>query len=182
MNLKKLAILWPTGVIIILDQISKYWVRAEMPLWKSYSVIGSEFFRLTHVENTGVAFGFRIGSPIFLITFNLIASAFLLYFIFKPERLGPSSHPAMLQFALSMILGGAIGNLIDRILFRHVTDFLDFDFPNFLMTRWPTFNIADSAVTVGVCIWALHILLDARSQSHSSPAAKSEAISLDVNK
>jgi len=153
-----LKVLGPTIVILILDQISKAWVRSSMALWESHRVLGEHFFRLTHVQNTGVAFGMQAGSRIFLILFSIAASLFLLYILLKAHRDNQPQYPPPVRFALALILGGALGNLIDRVFFGHVTDFLDFDFPNFIMERWPVFNVADSAVTVGVTLWIISIV------------------------
>ncbi|HEX7343327.1 MAG TPA: signal peptidase II [bacterium] len=154
-----LKALWPTIVILILDQISKAWVRSSMALWESHRVLGDHFFRLTHVRNTGVAFGVQAGSRIFLIAFSVIASIFLIYILLKAHREQQTQYPPLVRFALALILGGAVGNLIDRIFFGYVTDFLDFDFPDFIMERWPVFNVSDSAVTVGVTLWIICIVL-----------------------
>jgi signal peptidase II len=148
-----LKALWPTIVILVLDQISKVWVRSSMLPWESHRVLGDHFFRLTHVQNTGVAFGMQAGSRIFLILFSLIASLVLLYILLKAHRDNQPQYPPPVRFALALILGGALGNLVDRVFFGQVTDFLDFDFPDFIMERWPVFNVADSAVTVGVTLW-----------------------------
>jgi len=130
-----------------------------MALWESHRVLGEHFFRLTHVQNTGVAFGVQAGGRIFLILFSFVASLFLLYILLKAHRDDQPQYPPLVRFALALILGGALGNLIDRVFFGQVTDFLDFDFPDFIMERWPVFNVADSAVTVGVTLWIIYIVL-----------------------
>ncbi len=158
--------LWPTAVIVVSDQLTKAWVRSGMSLGKSVPVLGEEFFRLTHIENTGVAFGLKAGSPIFLILFSIIAAIFLIYLLLKSDNATSVAHPKPVRFSLSLILGGAIGNLIDRVAFGQVTDFLDFDFPDFIMQRWPVFNVADSAVTIGVTIWCIYLIFG----KHGSPA------------
>jgi len=159
---KQLRYLLPTAVVIILDQLTKYWVRSAMPVGKSIPIIGNEFFRFSHVQNVGVAFGMDVATPIILIIFTSIASVLIAYLILSSSQPGALAHPPMVRFSLSLILGGALGNLIDRIIFGQVTDFLDFDFPNFIMTRWPVFNIADSSVTIGVTLWCLFLLFGHR--------------------
>ncbi len=142
-------------LVVLLDQISKAWVLAKIPLYKSIPVIPG-LFSITHVHNPGGAFGFlaQNGSPwrhwIFLGA-SVLALAMILYF----HHQTPKTHP-YLALGLSLIFGGAIGNLIDRLRIGEVVDFLDF----YVATHhWPTFNVADSAVTVGVGIFIAHIVL-----------------------
>jgi signal peptidase II len=142
------------ALVVLLDQITKAIVLKMMPLFKSIVVIPG-FFSLTHVHNPGGAFGFlaQNGSPwrhwMFLGA-AVVALSMILYF----HHQTPKTHP-YLGLGLSLIFGGAIGNLIDRLRFGEVIDFLDFYAAHF---HWPTFNVADSAVTIGVGIFVLHIL------------------------
>lgn len=144
------------GIIIALDQITKVLVLRYMPLYRSIPVIDG-FFNLTHVHNPGGAFGFLAGSDpglrsaVFLVV-SILAVGLVLWFFYNT----PSSHP-MLSIAFAMIFGGAVGNLIDRIRFGKVVDFLDFHIGGL---HWPAFNIADSAITVGIGIFVLHLLLN----------------------
>lgn len=141
-------------VVVILDQISKALVLAKIPLFKSIPVING-FFSLTHVHNPGGAFGFlaQNGSP-WLHWMFLGAAALALVLILYFHHQTPRTHP-YLALGLSLIFGGAIGNLIDRLRFGEVVDFLDF----YVATHhYPTFNVADSAVTVGVGIFLVHII------------------------
>ena len=130
-----------------------------MTLGESRPVLGDQFFCLTYVENTGIAFGLNAGSPIFLTLFSALASIFLIYFLLTSRRGSLNLYPKTVQLALALILGGALGNLIDRLLFGRVTDFLDFDFPDAIMVRWPAFNVADSAVTAGVILWCSYLVI-----------------------
>jgi signal peptidase II len=173
-----LGYLWPTFIIVVLDQLTKVVARATMSLGESIPVLGGEIFRLTRVENTGVAFGLNPASPIFLIIFNSIASVVIVYLILTADREGALAGPKTVRFSLALILGGAIGNLIDRILFGHVTDFLDSDFPDFIMTRWPVFNVADSAVTVGVTIWIIYLVFSKPSPSQQPRLENPEDVSV----
>jgi signal peptidase II len=142
------------AVVVIIDQISKALVLAKMPLYKTIPIIEG-FFSLTHVHNPGGAFGFlaQNGSPwrhwMFLGAV-ILALGLILYF----HHQTPRTHP-YLAFGLSLIFGGAIGNLIDRVQLGEVVDFLDFYVAHY---HWPTFNVADSAVTVGVAIFIVHIV------------------------
>lgn len=141
-------------LVVLMDQVSKALVLKLMPLFKSIVVIPG-FFSLTHVHNPGGAFGFMAqnGSPwrhwLFLAAI-IFALGLILYFYHQT----PKSH-VYLGIGLSMIFGGAVGNLIDRLRFGEVVDFLDFYVAGY---HYPTFNVADSAVTVGVGIFIAHIL------------------------
>jgi signal peptidase II len=142
------------ALVVVLDQVTKLLVLRKLPLLKSIVVIPG-FFSITHVHNPGGAFGFlaQNGSPwrhwMFLAA-AVIALSMILYF----HHQTPRTHP-FLGLGLALIFGGAIGNLIDRLRFGEVIDFLDFYVAHL---HWPTFNVADSAVTVGVSIFVLHIL------------------------
>ncbi len=139
-----------------------------MSLGESISILGKDLFRLTHVENTGVAFGVQAFQMWFLIFFNIAASIVLIYVLLKSLHAGPARYPRLMEIALALILGGALGNVTDRILFRRVTDFFDSDFPDFIMERWPVFNIADSAVTVGVTLWCVYLVFFAKTHDKKS--------------
>lgn len=162
-----MKVLWPSLLVVLLDQLTKLWVRSSMALGDSIPVLGRDFFRLTHVENSGVAFGIQtLGVPI-LIVFNAIASLVLIIVLLRSSQAGPARYPRLVEISLALILGGALGNLIDRVLFGYVTDFLDFDFPDFIMTRWPVFNVADSAVTIGMTLWCIYLVFFAKRKSNA---------------
>ena len=142
------------GLIVIVDQLSKAVVRFSLPLYQPIPVIEG-FFSLTHIENPGGAFGFLAGHSsglqrLFFLG-GTLAAIWVLVYLYKKIPVG---H-LLLASGLALILGGAIGNLIDRIRFGKVTDFLDF-FVGHL--HWPAFNVADSAVTVGGIIFIYHLL------------------------
>lgn len=128
-------------IIILLDQASKLLVKAKFAIGESVSVLG-EFLRLTYIENPGMAFGIRFAGRWFFTIFSLIASLILIFYIIKLRR-----ERLMVRFPLALILGGAIGNLIDRFLYGQVVDFIEVSVGSY---RWPVFNAADSAVTVGM--------------------------------
>jgi signal peptidase II len=142
------------GTIVIADQISKAIVLSKMALYQSVVVIPG-FFSLTHIHNPGGAFGFlaQQGSSVRIGIF-LVASTVAIFFIFLFYRQIPKTHP-VLAAGLALIFGGAIGNLIDRLRFGKVVDFLDFYIGSL---HWPAFNVADSAITVGVAIFIVHLL------------------------
>jgi signal peptidase II len=136
------------AVIVILDQLTKFIVDRSMPLHHSIPIIDG-FFNLTYVRNTGAAFGLFAGSAEvfrrpFLILVSILASVFIISMM---KRL--AEKETGLITGLSFILGGAIGNLIDRVFYGEVIDFLDVYWRNY---HWPAFNIADSFITIGVGI------------------------------
>ncbi len=154
-------------VLVTLDQITKYIIKTTMYLGQSFEVIG-DFFRITFVENPGMAFGVRMSNSTVFLFLSLFAAVLVYYYLF---RLRKESWP--LQLALVFIASGAIGNLTDRFLYGKVVDFFDFEFfdihiPSFSvlgiqlsgydMTRWPVFNIADMAVTGGLTIIIFYLL------------------------
>ncbi len=128
--------------VVLLDRITKSIASQELILNKSLSVI-SNFFKVTLVLNPGGVFGTRIGGNLFYILAAILAALILVVWFLKKKT--SVAHIT----AISLMLGGAIGNLIDRIRIGKVIDFLDFGIGNY---RWYTFNIADSAITVGIAI------------------------------
>jgi len=143
------------GTIVIADQITKAVVLAKMALYQSIVIIPG-FFSLTHIHNPGGAFGFlaQQDATVRAVVF-LVASIVAIGLIFMFYRQIPRSHP-FLASGLALILGGAIGNLIDRLRFGKVVDFLDFYIGDL---HYPAFNVADSAITVGVTIFLGHLVL-----------------------
>ncbi len=165
-------ILWVPAIVIILDQITKHIIKATMTLHDSFRVIG-EFFRITYVENSGMAFGIQFGHSYFFTVFAVIASIAILVYLFKMKK-----EFYWARFAMALIFGGAIGNLVDRIIRGSVVDFLDFEFfniyipsfellfirfPGYSMQRWPVFNVADIAVTVGMFILIIFVTFEDES-------------------
>ena len=141
---------WPwfagSAVLIALDQFTKILIRQNFDLHESLSVWGSTV-RLTYVLNPGIAFGLPVTKPLWLLVFGWIAAMVLAVYLFVlVRRHDPLRWPVML------FLAGAIGNSIDRAFYGQVTDFMDVDFPDFIMDRWPVFNVADSCVTIGIIL------------------------------
>lgn len=140
--------------ILLMDQVTKYMVVQKLPLYKRVEVIQG-FFNLTHVRNTGGAFGIfggekeGIGSILFIVVSVIAVGAILILFTKVKE------HEKNLALAFSLILGGAIGNLIDRFRYGEVIDFLDFYLSTY---HWPAFNVADSAICIGIGLMALQLL------------------------
>lgn len=141
-------------LILILDQGTKFIVDRTIPLHHSIPVI-ENLFNLTHIRNTGAAFGILAGRrgwvrSSFLLFFSLLAMGFIIVLLRRlPER------ENTLIIALSFILGGAMGNLIDRLLYGEVIDFLDFYWSGY---HWPAFNAADSFITLGVILTLFRLI------------------------
>jgi len=157
--MKNLRVLWISAAVFILDQVTKIYISRTMDLYDSYRVIGN-FFRITYVENTGMAFGFQPEHGDLLTGIAVIASLFILYYLFRVKGERPTA-----RLAIASILGGAVGNLYDRIVHGSVVDFLDaeffditippfeflfIDFGGYSLHRWPVFNVADIAITLGM--------------------------------
>ena len=142
------------GIIVIIDQLTKYFIIQHVPLYDTVPVI-SGFFNIIHIKNPGGAFGLLAnlspGMRTFIFLFiSSLAVGLILYFYLKT----PADH-YMLAVGFALIFGGAVGNLIDRIRYGVVTDFLDFYISKY---HWPAFNVADSAITVGIGIFMYHLL------------------------
>lgn len=164
--------------IWVLDRTTKWLVKKNFELGESVSVVGN-FFLLTYVENRGGAFGIQLGGSTFYFIASIVVILYILFYLYQ--------HPEdakLSRFSLSLILGGAFGNLYDRALYGSVTDFFDFEFldvPPFHlgpahfpgMERWPVFNIADSAVTVGIVLLLSASLFSKKDLP--SPAAAADA-------
>lgn len=125
------------AAIVVLDQISKRYIDANLALGASWPD-ASWPVRIMHVKNTGAAFSMLQNQTLFLTVMSVVGlGAIVLYFLYRP-----SDHP-LLRFALALQLGGAVGNLIDRARYGEVTDFIK-------APHWPVFNVADSAISIGV--------------------------------
>ena len=132
-----------TLLVVTADQLSKLWIRSNLALGEAVFEVG--FFRFTHVQNTGAAFGLFQGQSFALTIVNLVGLAAFLFFILFYYRRFPYLHNTLGKIALGLVPGGIVGNLIDRLRFGYVTDFINFGF-------WPAFNIADAAGVVGIII------------------------------
>lgn len=138
--------LWLSLLAVILDQVSKLAVAGSMQLYESIELM--PFFKLTYVHNTGAAFSFLSEAGgwqrWFFAGLALVISAVIAVWLTRLKQ-----HETLLAVALALILGGAIGNLIDRLAYGYVIDFLDVYYGSW---HWPAFNIADSAITLGVIL------------------------------
>jgi signal peptidase II len=151
-------------LVLLLDRITKWAIAQSIPLEDVINIIPG-FFRLTHLENTGAAFSLfaESTSPFrtaLLIAFSLAALAVVSVLLWKDRSVFHSG-----TLALSLILGGAVGNLWDRLSTGKVTDFLDFYIG---VHHWPPFNVADSAIVVGALLLFMRML---RKEHHSQAAA-----------
>lgn len=138
------------AAVVLLDQISKWLVVRYLPLYDTVALL--PILDVTHVRNPGAAFGiFRdLPDDIRLIFFAIVLITAVLVILYFLNRTG--SQDKLLRFSLGLILGGAIGNSIDRFRLRYVTDFIDFHWFGDPALHWPPFNIADSAITIGVIL------------------------------
>ncbi|MFQ6607946.1 MAG: signal peptidase II [Fidelibacterota bacterium] len=134
-----------SGLVLILDQVTKQIIRANLERGESLQVIGNNVL-ITHIENPGIAFGINIeGGSSFFMMASLLATLLIIIYLWR-WRKGSLS----IRISLSLILGGALGNLIDRFLFGKVVDFIQVGAGGWY---WPVFNVADSCVTIGMILF-----------------------------
>ena len=135
-------------VIVIIDQISKYIIRSTMELHETIPVV-KNLFHLTYVSNDGMAFGINFPGGIYLFTIASFILTIILIVYLWYERKGD----IILRISLALIIAGAIGNFIDRAMYKEVVDMFDFIFWGY---HWYIFNVADSAVTVGMILYLIY--------------------------
>ena len=136
------------AAIIVFDQWSKWVIKTSFNLYESKPVI-QDFLHFTYVTNDGMAFGLSFpGGKHVLLIMTILLTGFIVGFLWKEKN----GHP-LIKYGLALILSGAIGNLIDRLLYGKVVDFLDLMIGNF---HWYIFNIADSSVTIGMILFIIH--------------------------
>ncbi len=155
--------------VLLLDQWTKHLVQENLPLYQAVEMIPG-FFNLVHVRNTGGAFGIFGGrggglASILFVVVSVVAIGSILFFFFKAKE-----EEKTLSISLSLILSGALGNLVDRVQYGEVVDFLDFHLRGY---HWPAFNIADSAICVGIGLMALELFIrDSRRSKSQRRSAK----------
>lgn len=155
--------MWAVAIAAILvDQASKIMVETTMRLGQSDSVIG-DVFRLTYIKNAGGAFGIFLGGGWFYFVASVLAVAMIFFYL---RRL--TADRTLPRLSLAMILGGALGNLVDRLRSGVVTDFLDFGIGHL---RWPVFNLADAFITVGVVLFFLSMMRTQQEGAEDHPQA-----------
>ena len=186
-----MRVLYLTGIVILVDQAAKLFIKgfdipilalyhAGIPLGASYPIFG-DLLRLTFIENPGMAFGIDVGGKLFLTIFSIFASIGIFIYLYKIR-----AEAFVIRLALALILGGAIGNLIDRVFYGvifgegplfygRVVDFIDVDFFNldvmgFHLNRFPVFNLADASVSIGVVmLLVFHRSFTESEQTTTSP-------------
>lgn len=139
---------WVSLTVIIIDQVSKYMVRSLIEPGQVIKLT-PKLIWFTSIQNTGAAFSFSFGNPLLnRILFIIISTIAIILIVY----LSAKSKIKLEIFSFALILGGAIGNLVDRILLGSVTDFIWCDFPDVIMIRWPVFNIADSSIVIAIVL------------------------------
>lgn len=166
MKLKYLILAAIAGAIVTVDQATKMYVHTHFQLHESVEVIAG-FFNLTYVRNYGAAFGFLAESHQTFREFFFLSMPPVALLIILAILRTVAEVDRWTIVSLSLVFGGAIGNYIDRIRFRYVIDFLDFHFQKFY--TWPAFNVADSAIVVGVSVL---LFLELTRIKKTAPATK----------
>ena len=156
------------ALVILADRLSKNWVTAHILPGRAIPLI-PRVFRLTHVLNTGAAFSLGDSlSPTLmrngLIAFSVVAVLIVAVMLWRVGR-----ELSITSVALALILGGALGNLYDRLLLRHVVDFLEVTIVHY---HWPDFNVADSCIVTGACLLMLEIFLPQPAGEADTPPAR----------
>lgn len=155
MQKKTFLFLAIAGMVILLDQLTKSWIIATLRLHEGFAVVDG-FFNIIHVRNLGAAFGFLAGaSPAFRSVFFLAVTLTAILLILRYLR-QTGIEKLSLVFSLSLILAGAVGNLIDRIRFGEVVDFLDVYIG---AHHWPAFNVADASISTGAAVLVIALFV-----------------------
>lgn len=150
-----------SALVLFLDQWTKNWVRANLSFGEGWTPFAdlAPYLRILHWRNSGAAFGmFQQGGGIFTILAVFVAAMIIYYF----PRIGRGDWA--LRLAMGLQLGGALGNLVDRLQHGYVTDFVS-------VSTFPVFNVADSAITMGVVILLLDMWLNGTDREEAEPAA-----------
>ena len=144
--------------VLIADQLTKYCVRDTMFLGQSMPLLGN-IVKFTYVENPGIAFGIRVTHGWLFTILSAVASVGIICYLVRQWKAS-----GWIKSSLALILGGAIGNLIDRLRFARVADFVDVGFGN---VRWPVFNVADAAVVIGMFMLFITLYIHEKKFSKS---------------
>ncbi len=168
----KLGTIWRDWIVtatavvaLVADQVTKYLVRENMAIGESWPSEG--FFRLTHGTNTGSAFGLFQDYTVILTIASVFAIGFIIYF-YRSH----SDRTWITKFTVGLLLGGAVGNLIDRLIAGRVTDFID-------VGPWPIFNLADSSITVGITLLIASLVLTGGNTEDPSVSEEVESSDSD---
>jgi len=158
--------LWLTLLCLVLDQVTKHWVAGSMELYQSITVF--PFFNITYVHNLGAAFSFLADQGgwqrWFFTVIAAVASVLFVYWLAKTPK-----DNRNLGIAFALLLSGALGNLIDRMLLGYVIDFLDFYVGSY---HWPAFNVADSAIFIGAALMILDSFINPSETNEVSSSNK----------
>jgi signal peptidase II len=163
--LKRAYYLAISAAVILLDLWTKWQIVARIDLHEAIPVI-PKFFQLVHVRNTGAAFGLGANASSKIVPILLNVGAIAVFCVVVVYALRTAVTDRLLQTGLHLILGGAIGNLLDRFRFGYVVDFLDVYVGSH---HWPAFNVADSAICIGIAL----LFFDMRKKPDTSPAPES---------
>lgn len=163
--MKRVHYLILSAVVILLDIWTKSLILARIDLHEAIPVIPN-FFQLVHVRNTGAAFGLGANASSKLVPILLNVGAIAVFCVVVVYALRSAVGDRVLQSGLHLILGGAIGNLLDRFRFGYVVDFLDVYVGRH---HWPAFNVADSAICIGIAL----LFFDMRKKPEAEPATES---------
>jgi len=153
--------IWVTLFALALDQATKYAVEVRAPLGYRRVLI-QHFFAFVHASNPGLAFGIFADSPSPKLTAMLSLGTMIICALLVWLLVSGRAGGAVGQIGVALILGGAAGNLFDRLLYSRVTDFLDFQFGNY---HWPAFNVADSVIMIGAVILGIELLFLQKNDS-----------------
>lgn len=150
---KYLSLFLISNTLIIIDQYTKLLIKTHVPLYEKINVVDN-FFNITHIRNSGVAFGLFADldleyKALIFVVVSLVAIFAILVIFYQTPR-----DKMKVLFGLILIFSGAVGNLFDRILHKEVIDFLDFYYKGY---HWPSFNVADSCITIGVCLMVMDL-------------------------
>jgi signal peptidase II len=146
-------------LVILADQLSKWWIRGHVAA--NSVLFDAGFFQIARVQNTGAVFGiFKAYTPV-LIILSFVSMAVILLFAFILKNRWSSLDSRLVRAAIGLVMGGTIGNQIDRLRLGSVTDFIDFKI-------WPAFNVADSAVNIGIIIFIFSIIFLAKPAKHEA--------------
>lgn len=159
-------------VVVSLDLVTKEIVKASMPINGVPIDVLGEFFRLRHIRNSGGLFGLFPGNAAYFAAVSIIAVGVILWVLVRSEE-----RSRFQQIALGLVLGGALGNFHDRIRYREVVDFLDVGIGTH---RWPTFNVADSGVTIGVSLLVVWLYVMERRRSSEEPSEPASRVDEEV--
>jgi len=156
---------WIALLVFVIDQVTKKLVEHNMAIGDKINVIGDGFFIITSLRNAGAAFGILQEQRLFFLIITLIVVGGIIWYV---QRNKQSGRPLLLV-GLGMVLGGAVGNFLDRALYGHVVDFLQFTFGKYI---FPIFNLADSGIVCGVALILLDAIFSMKNENGDSNGHK----------